>query len=106
MKIEENIGYYFSNKSLLNRALTRKAYALEQKQLEKFCEDQEIFRTLGDAVLKIILIDMLINSGSNTRDEITIKKIELERKESLASIAQELKIGKFIKMGVGEKKQF
>lgn len=105
MKIEENIGYYFSNKSLLNRALTRKAYALEQKQLEKFCEDQEIFRTLGDAVLKIILIDMLINSGSNTRDEITIKKIELERKESLASIAQELKIGKFIKMGVGEKKQ-
>jgi dsRNA-specific ribonuclease len=32
LTIEEALGYTFSNKSLLERALTRKAYALEQKQ--------------------------------------------------------------------------
>jgi len=34
--------------------LTRKAYALEQKQQNIECDDQEIYRTLGDAVLKTV----------------------------------------------------
>ena len=104
-KIEENIGYFFSKKELLNRALTRRAYAIEQKQIGKECEDQEIFRTLGDAVIKTALVDLLIKSGSKTRDEITLKKKGLERKETLANIAKKLHIGSFIKLGRGEKKQ-
>ncbi len=105
MTIEENLGYSFSEKNLLNRALTRKAYALEQEQRNQDCEDQEIFRTLGDAVLKAVLVDLLIKSCCKTSDEITSKKKELERKESLARISQGLGIGHFIKLGAGEKKQ-
>lgn len=105
MGIEEKIGYYFNEKNLLNRALTRKAYAIEQKQDGKDFKDQEIFRTLGDAVLKTVLVDLLIKSGCDSRDEITLKKKQLERRESLAKIARELGIGAFIKLGVGEKKQ-
>jgi ribonuclease-3 len=105
MTIEKNLGYSFSDKNFLNRALTRKAYALEQKQRNQGCEDQEIFSTLGDAVLKAVLADLLIKSGCKTRDEITSKKKELERKESLARISQGLGIGHFIKLGAGEKKQ-
>ena len=105
MTIEENIGYSFVDKSILNRALTRKAYALEQRQRNQACEDQEIFRTLGDAVLKAVLVDLLIKSGCKTRDEITRKKIELEREESLAKIGRELGIGESILLGAGEKKQ-
>jgi NCAIR mutase (PurE)-related protein/23S rRNA maturation mini-RNase III len=105
MTIEENIGYSFLDKNILNRALTRKAYALEQRQRNHVCEDQEIFRTLGDAVLKAVLVDLLIHSGCKTRDEITRKKIELEREESLAKICRELGIGESIMLGAGEKKQ-
>jgi ribonuclease-3 len=105
MTIEKNIGYSFSDKNLLNRSLTRKAYALEQKQRNHDCEDQEVFRTLGDAVLKAVLVDLLIKSGCKTRDEITSKKIRLEREETLAKISQDLGIGPFIKLGVGEEKQ-
>ena len=105
MTIEENIGYSFLDKNILNRALTRKAYALEQRQRNQACEDQEIFRTLGDAVLKAVLVDLVIQSGCKTRDEITRKKIELEREESLAKIGRELGIGESIMLGVGEKKQ-
>ena len=105
MRLEKILGYSFSDKNFLNRALTRKAYALEQKQRNQDCEDQEIFRTLGDAVLKAVLVDILIKSGCKTRDEITSKKKELERKESLARISQDLGIGHFIKLGAGEKKQ-
>ena len=103
--IEKKVGYSFDDKHLLNRALTRKAYALEQKQRNRDCEDQEVFRTLGDAVLKAVLVDLLIKLGCKTRDEITGNKKGLEREERLAEIGQNLGIGPFIKLGVGEGKQ-
>ena len=105
MTLEEKVGYSFDDKHLLNRALTRKAYALEQKQRNRDCEDQEVFRTLGDAVLKAVLVDLLIKSGCKTRDEITRKKEGLESKNPLAKIGRNLGIGRFIILGVGEEKQ-
>ena len=104
-EMESALGYIFSDKSLLNRALTRKAFALEERQQNRECEDQEIFRTLGDAVLKLVLVEKLIKNGSDTRKDITEKKINLEKKDSLARISRSLEIGSFIKMGIGEKKQ-
>ena len=81
---------------LLERALTRKAFANEQAQRGISCEDQEIFCTLGDAVLKTVLIDILIRNGVATPDMITRKKIELEREENLAAIGREIQIGPYI----------
>lgn len=105
MTIEETLGYTFKNEYYLDRALTRKAYANEQKQQNKDCEDQEIYRTLGDAVLKLVLVDSLIKSGCDTRDDITGKKKNLEREEGLAGISRKLGVGDAIKLGIGEKKQ-
>jgi len=105
MTFEKDITYFFLNKDLLHRALTRRAYALEQKQKNEDCEDQEILRVLGDAVLRSILVDLLIKSGCSSREEITTKKQRLEREEMLAKIARKLAIGQFIKLGIGEKKQ-
>jgi ribonuclease-3 len=105
MTIEENLGYTFKDKYFINRALTRKAYALEQKQQNIECEDQEIYRTLGDAVLKTVLIDLLIKSGVNSRGEITSRKKSLEREEGLADISKRLGIGFVLKLGKGEEKQ-
>ena len=103
-ELKKSLGYPFNDQGLLERALTRKAYALEQKEQEQELEDQEIFRTLGDAILKAVLVDLLIQEGCKTRDEITKKKIELEREETLAKISRKLGIGPFIKLGVGEEK--
>ncbi len=104
-KIEDAIGYSFKDKNHLIRALTRKAYALEQKQQNRDCEDQEIFQTLGDAVLKLILVERLIENGSNTRENITNEKMNLESREKLAEISRQLGIGTFIKLGIGEIRQ-
>ncbi|CAG1004622.1 MAG: Ribonuclease 3 [Candidatus Methanoperedens nitroreducens] len=105
MTIEDNLGYKFKDKYFINRALTRKAYALEQKQQNIECEDQEIYRTLGDAVLKTVLIDLLIKSGVNSRGEITSRKRSLEREEGLAEISKKLGVGACLKLGKGEGKQ-
>ena len=105
MAIEDKLGYTFKNKYFLNRALTRKAFALEQKQQNIECDDQEIYRTLGDAVLKTVLIDLLIKSGVKTREEITSRKKSLEREEGLADISKKLGIGTYLQLGKGESKQ-
>ena len=108
-QLEKNIGYIFVDKTLLTRALTTKAYALEHAQknpeLDDKPEDQEILCTLGDSVLKLILVDRLIREGSNTAAIITDRKKEIEKRETLGVISRNLEVGDFIRMGVGEEKQ-
>ena len=103
-EIEESLDYTFINRKLLERALTRKAFANEQAQRGISSEDQEIFCTLGDAVLKTILIDLLIRNGVSTPDMITRRKIEMEREENLAAIGRKIHIGPHIMLGKGETK--
>lgn len=107
-ELEKNLGHSFTNKDLLGRALTRKTSASERKQNPLFsedCEHQEVFRTLGDAVLQLILVDKNFKLGYETREKITNKKIELVRKETLAEISGEMEVGSHILFGMGEQRQ-
>lgn len=104
-ELEKKLGHSFINKNLLKRALIRRAYALERKQkFSEDCEDQEVFCIVGDAVLQLILIDKLFELGYETREKMTTKKIELVRKETLATISNEMGVGSHILLGIGEKK--
>lgn len=103
--VEQRLGYTFKDKDLLVRALTRKAFAQEQKQKGQNCEDQEVFRIYGDAVLKAILVEMLIEQGYDSREKITNKKSDLEKRENLGKMFQEMGIASFIRFGIGEQKQ-
>ena len=103
--VERRLGYIFRDKSVLIRALTRKAFAQEQRQQGLKCDDQEIYRILGDAVLKAALVEMLIEQGYDSRESITIQKIDLEKRESLGAKLQEIEIAPFIRFGRGELKQ-
>ncbi|MDD1658508.1 MAG: hypothetical protein LUQ41_08670, partial [Methanomicrobiales archaeon] len=59
---EENLGYRFRNPALLTRALTRKAFANEERQQGRHIDDQEVLCTLGDAVLKLVFVDLLVRA--------------------------------------------
>lgn len=105
LTVEKRLRYSFEDKNLLIRALTRKAFAQERKQQGQSCEDQEVYRILGDAVLKAILVEMLIQKGYSSRESISQRKSELENRESLGKLCAELGISPFIRLGIGEKKQ-
>lgn len=105
MPLQQTINHTFNDSALLERALTRKAYAIEQMHKNQPCKDQEVFRILGDAVLKAILVDLLMNAGCRSREEITNRKKDLEKRPALAVIAREFGIGQHIKLGKGEVKQ-
>lgn len=99
--IEIRLGYIFLDQGLLIQALTRKAAAQEQRQKGKLCEDQEVFRTHGDAVLKAILTELLIQQGYTTRGSITQKKEKLENEESLSAMLRAMEITPIV--GIGER---
>ena len=103
-ELENKLGYPFKNKSLLIRALTRKD-AVEKKQADHSFGHQGILATLGDAILKAILVHQLIDSGCDTAEKITDEKLKIENRDRLASISQELMIGKFMLMSNGERIQ-
>ena len=104
-KVENLLGYVFSDKSLLVRALTRKAYALEQRQQGFTCKDQEYYRILGDSVLKFSLVELLEQNGYTTRDAITSKKKTLEDRQTLGTMELAKQIAPFIRFGKGEASQ-
>ncbi|BAU44719.1 ribonuclease III domain-containing protein [Leptolyngbya sp. O-77] len=99
--IEIRLGYIFLDQELLVQALTRKAAAQEQRQKGNLCEDQEVFRTLGDAVLKAILTELLIHQGYTTRGSITQKKEKLENEENLSAMLRAMEITPIV--GIGER---
>ncbi len=103
--VEQRLGYTFTDKSELIRALTRKAFAQEQKQQGRNCGDQEVYRILGDAILKAILVELLIERGYDSREKITNKKIDLEKRENLGAMLRDMEIAPFIRFGRGEQKQ-
>ena len=103
--IEENLGYRFRDPTLLTRALTRKAFANEERQKGRQLEDQEVLCTLGDAALKAAFVDLLVRSHYPTPDAITREKESLERHDALAGIALQIGLGPSIRLGAGEKKQ-
>lgn len=102
--LERSLNYAFNDDRLLERALTRKAYANERAQQGQRVKDQEVLRTLGDAVLKVILVDKLIHAGYETRERVTTRKMELESEEGLAEIGRSIGIGDHLRLGIGERK--
>jgi ribonuclease-3 len=101
-KVKEALGFEFQNKYLLERALTRKAYAEEQKHIIKV-EHQEDLATLGDAVLRSVLTELLIRSGAESKGVITEERVKLEKNETLGRMAKDLGLGDLMIPGRGEK---
>lgn len=50
-------------------------------------------------------MELLINAGSKTREDITNRKKDLERETMLAKLAAQFNVGDFVKLGVGERRQ-
>ncbi|HOI14370.1 Ribonuclease 3 [anaerobic digester metagenome] len=103
--LEAKINYQFKNTDLLQRALLHRSRANEERQKQKVCKDQDALRTLGDAVLKTILCDLLMRSGYETKGEITIMKSTIESRPFLAELGRGFGLQNEILVGEGARVQ-
>lgn len=94
--LERSLQYDFTDKTLLMRALTHKsAHHLHNERLE----------FLGDSILNCIVADLLFAQFQGaTEGELTRARASLVNQATLALIAQEMALGDYLRLGMGEQK--
>ncbi len=102
-EFEQRIGYTFTKRELLRRALTHKSYSHEAKELD--VRHNETFEFLGDSVLGFVVGDLLFQHFPQL-DEGALSKMKahLVSAPSLAAKARHYEMGDVILLGVGEEK--
>jgi ribonuclease-3 len=100
---EQRLGYTFSRRELLVRALTHKSYSHEAKDDD--VHHNETFEFLGDSVLGFVIGDVLFHRYPSL-DEGALSKMKayLVSATSLAAKAHTYGMGDVILLGVGEEK--
>lgn len=97
--LEQSINYNFTNKSLLEEALTHRSYAAEKK----LAFDNQRLEFLGDAVVQIIITDHLFNLYKDKREgELTKLRSSIVQMGTLADFAVQIGLDKALFLGKGE----
>jgi ribonuclease-3 len=101
-KIEELLGYKFTNNKLLDEALTHPSISI-QKSENDVIFNYERLEFLGDSVLALIIAELLINKYPLEREGALAKRHSgLVHGEALAVIAENIGISEYIRMTSGE----
>jgi len=101
--LEETIGYTFRDLGLLEHALTHRSRAHEDAS--GGVVDNESLEFLGDAVLGFVVADMLFGRFPTHSEGYKSKvKAGVVSAASLARIAEEIDLGRFLLLGRGEEK--
>lgn len=92
----------FKDLSILENALIHRSFLNEHRTWK--LESNERLEFLGDAVLELIVTDNLFHNYSNEEGELTNWRASLVNAESLAPVAEEIHLEKFLFVGRGEQK--
>ncbi len=100
-KVEEKIGYHFTNSALLTSALTHPSYMNERK-INKW-EHYQRLEYLGDAVLELTMSEYLyFEYPTLSEGELSKMRASMVCEPALAFCANNLELGEFILLGKGE----
>lgn len=100
-ELQERFSYRFRNEALLEQALTHKSFAHESGD-EAHNESMEF---LGDAVLGFLVTDFIYRDfPGRTEGRKSKIKAYLVSASTLSSIARDLDIPRFLRLGKGEEK--
>ena len=101
-QLETVIGYTFKDPTLLETALTHTSFANEAKGHVKHNERLEF---LGDSVLSIVVADYLFHHWTDRPEgELTKARASLVCESALFQFAQEIDLGRYLRLGRGEER--
>ena len=99
-ELEQNLGYCFQDKGLLENALTHSSYANERRNGKK---DNERLEFLGDSILGFVTADFLYHRFPNQPEgDLTRLRADLVCEGNLARCAEKVRLGEFLLLGHGE----
>lgn len=101
--LENALGVKFSDKALLQQAFVHRSYLNEQLGSNSDLADNERLEFLGDSVLGFVVSELLyLRFPAAQEGELTHLRTVLVRRETLARLAIEMEIGRFLLLGIGE----
>ena len=97
------LGTSFKDHSLLQQSVTHSSYVNENPGMVMVSNERLEF--LGDAILGFIVAEKLYRDFPNlTEGEMTLRRAALVRRETLAAVAREIRLGDYLYLGKGEAK--
>ncbi len=99
LAIQERIAHRFDKLELLERALTHKSYANENR----VSAHNERLEFLGDAVLNLVISEYLMRiCPDSTEGDLSRLRAAVVSEPTLAAVARQIGIGSYILLGRGE----
>ena len=99
--VEQHLQYEFKNKDLLQEALRHSSYVNELS--DQNLQDNERLEFLGDAVLSLIIGQLLMQKYPQMREgDLSRSRAKLVSEPQLAELARQLNLGQFLMLGKGE----
>lgn len=107
--LEAALGHEFSERALLERAVTHRSWAHEQvppgAEEEARRLHNEVLEFVGDSVLGLVVAEYLFQTYPEvTEGELSRMKHRLVSASTLAKAAERLSLGQFLRVGRGEEK--
>jgi ribonuclease-3 len=99
--LEGYVGHTFSDRSLLLVALSHRSFANEHAPP---LPDNQLLEFLGDAVLQLAVTHLLMENDDASHSEgvLTLLRSQLVSEARLARFANEIELGRFLRLGRGE----
>lgn len=95
-ELEQRLGHVFGNPSLLGQALTHRSFSASHNERLEF---------LGDGILNCVIATMIYaRFPTMPEGELSRLRANLVNQQVLVEIAEELAIGRWLKLGEGEVK--
>jgi ribonuclease-3 len=99
--LEERLGYTFASGALCQTALTHKSWLNETHEARR--SDNERLEFLGDAVLALVVSDLLMKQfPGHPEGELSKTRAAIVNEAGLAQVAESLALGQWIFLGRGE----
>mgnify|MGYP001568695440 CR=1 FL=1 len=100
----DRLGLEFSDPSLLERATTHRSYNNERPHWEPDVGDYELLEFLGDAVIEMVVTDVLYDRycGHASEGDLTSMRAALVNAHALAEAARRIGLGSCLRMAKGE----
>ena len=99
--IESALGVTFINRELLMLALTHQSYINEHP--DELPVSNERLEFLGDSIVGMVVANLLyVGAPDSPEGDLTVRRSQVVRRETLASVSKSIGLGDWLVMGKGE----
>src|SRR3954466_7049856 len=103
-RLQERIRYVFGDRRVLLQSMTHKSYGHEFLQEKPIAlRDNERLEFLGDAILDVIVSDILLEAFSDAHEgQLSKMRAAVVNEKTLAQVAKMIQLQDVVRLGKGE----